>query len=529
MSPRTDHDGAHAHPAADGARYPTIVETLVSRARTGPDLPYLTSVAADGATATMSFGQLDAWSARCRHWLRTALGVARDDVVGLLPVNDPASVVALFGLLRAGAVCLVLNPADPPARIHDQLAARGAKAVLCASPADAERLGHGAVAVPRFERAPDPVGDAADAAVRLDDDALFFGTSGSTAAAKTVAQTHRNAAANAEALRRHHRLRAGDRVLGFLPVHHVNGVHTTLFAPLRAGAHVVLAAAFDPFAYPGLIERFRPRIASAVPSVLDTLLATWREPRLPSGFDYFLTAAAPLSVRTAHDVHRRLGARIVQGYGLTETTNFATTMPIDLSPDAYRAVMVDTDVPPVGVPLFGNEVTVLDPAGRPVPPGEVGEVCMRGHNVMSRYAGNPEATDEAFRGGWFHSGDLGRRALDPHTGRELLVLTGRLKNIAKVHGEAVSLEEMEHALRRLDGVADAACLAVPDPVEGESVVAVVVTGTGREADIRRHLGACFPPHALPRRIILAPRIPRTPTGKLQRPRLLAEFGLTPPD
>ncbi|MGW8881556.1 AMP-binding protein, partial [Streptomyces mirabilis] len=146
-------------------------------------------------------------------------------------------------------------------------------------------------------------------------DALYFGTSGSTAASKLVAQTHANAnaIANAEAVRRHHGLGSGDRILGCLPIHHVNGVHFTLIATLVAGAHAVLAERFSPFGYPSLLTTYRPRIASVVPSLLDALTETWRHRELPGNFGYFVSAAAPLSTMTARAVHDRIGARVVQG------------------------------------------------------------------------------------------------------------------------------------------------------------------------------------------------------------------------
>src|SRR5260370_145263 len=111
--------------------------------------------------------------------------------------------------------------------------------------------------------------------------ALFFGTSGSTATSKLVAQSHYNAAVNAEALRRHHRLRRGDRILGCLPIHHVNCLHFTIFATLTACGHAILASSFSPFDYPRLIGQFRPRIASVVPSILEALLGIWRQPIFP--------------------------------------------------------------------------------------------------------------------------------------------------------------------------------------------------------------------------------------------------------
>src|SRR6185503_19028555 len=164
-----------------------------------------------------------------------------------------------------------------------------------------------------------------------DSAALLFGTSGSTAVSKIVSQSHRNAVVNAYAVSLHHRLRPGDRLLGCLPFHHVNGVHFTLLATLYAGAHAVVLNTFDPRTYIDVIERFRPRLASVVPSLLEVLLDTCGDRALPREFDYFVSAAAPLAARTARAVRNQFRTRVLQGYGLTETTNFSTTVPTDLA------------------------------------------------------------------------------------------------------------------------------------------------------------------------------------------------------
>jgi acyl-CoA synthetase (AMP-forming)/AMP-acid ligase II len=408
-------------------------------------------------------------------------------------------VLTVLASLRAGSALLMLGPADPPERHAAQMAAVDARA----------RIGE----LPRWQDLPD---DDSDPVRDLGADALFFGTSGSTAASKLVAQTQRNAIANAVGLGRHHGLRPGDRVLGCLPIHHVNGLHFTVLGTMVAGAHTILADAFSPFSYPSLLDEFRPRIASVVPSILEALSASWRKAVLSEGFEYFVSAAAPLPVRTARLVADKLGARVVQGYGLSETTNFSATMPPHLPEDVYRRVMLETDIPPVGVAIHGNDVAVLDRDCMPVPAGTVGEVCMRGHNVMSRYAGNPEATAEAFHGGWFHSQDLGY--LSPDEG--FLVLTGRIKNIAKVSGETVSLEEMDRVLCALPQVRDAACVATADRFTGEAIVAAVVLADGADpATLEPHLRARFAAAVLPTRYVRMAEIPRSSTGKLLRPQL----------
>jgi acyl-CoA synthetase (AMP-forming)/AMP-acid ligase II len=497
---------------------PSIPDLLRRRARVQGAAPFVTEVSAGGEATTLTFAEAESRSAALAGWLRGEAGVRPGDVVGLIAANDLASITAVFAILRLGCSVLFLNRADPPARIAQQTGALAARVVV-RSPAVHEA--GGAAALP-LRAGWAPAGGAPGAETPADPlaDAFFFGTSGSTAASKLVAQAHYNAAVNAEAVRRHHRIGPRDVLLAVLPLHHVNALHLTLFGTLAGGAHVVFAHAFDPFGYARLLERFAPRIASVAPSLLEALLATWRGRALPGGFGYFVSAAAPLAARTARGVSERMGARVMQGYGLTETVNFSTTLPPDLSADAYRRLMLDAEIPSVGVALYGNEVAVLGPDGARVPPGVVGEVCIRGHNVMMRYAGNPEATAEAFRGGWFHTQDLGYETGAGAGARRYLVLTGRTRNIAKVRGESVSLDEMDRVMKGVPLVEDCAAVAVPDDLLGEKVVVGIVGPDPlSEAEVRAALAAAFPAAVLPRRIVRMDAIPRTPTGKILRPEL----------
>jgi acyl-CoA synthetase (AMP-forming)/AMP-acid ligase II len=241
-------------------------------------------------------------------------------------------------------------------------------------------------------------------------------------------------------------------------------------------------------------------------------------------FDYFVSAAAPLSARTLRAVSEKLGVKVLQGYGLTETVNFSTTMSPDLSTETYRRFSLDAEIPSIGSSLYGNEVAVLNANGDYAASGEVGEICMRGHNVMLGYAGNEAATAEAFRFGWFHSQDLGYHAKDDESGQTFFVLTGRIKNIAKVRGESVSLEEMDRILCALPQIKDAACVAFPHHLLGEEIVAAIVcTQDVSDNELRALLRNTFSSTSLPERIIRLNAIPRTATGKVLRAQLKEEL------
>lgn len=512
----------------------TVAADLSYWARRQPERPFMTWCPTDGGTQVISYGSLERRTRALVRHLGLAHTVGEAEPVALLADNHPACVVAMFALLRAGVPCLFLDPRDPPRRVDAILSSHPVTRVL----ATAERAAqwHGlAEVIPDLSEAetsadrlnaPDDEYNDKSRELSADAPALLFATSGSTAASKLVVQPHRALTSNAEAVRRHHRLDEATTVMGGLPIHHVNGVHFTLLGTLHAGAHVVLPQEFSAFTYRDLIDEHQPEIASVVPPVLETLLITGRGWRPPASLRYFVSAAAPLSTGLIRRVVDQLGVRVIQGYGLTETTNFATTVPVDASDETYRAVALDVDIPSVGVAVAGNEVEVLAADATVLGEHVVGEICMRGHNIMTGYARRDDLTAAAFAGGWFHSGDLGFWTYGPD-GRRYFSITGRTKNIAKVRGEAVSLEEVERALLSIDTVLDAGCIAVPHQLEGEQLVALIATtgdGSGDLDAIRTRLASLVPPVAVPARWHHLPRIPRTPTGKLARPELAHQFG-----
>jgi acyl-CoA synthetase (AMP-forming)/AMP-acid ligase II len=503
----------------------TVLDALATQVSRIPDAPFVTEVTQSGAQLRLSYGQFDLYSRRGATWLAASTAIRPGTTLGLIPRNDLISVVAIFSALKVGARIVFLDPLAPPAR-HSAIAeALEVEAIVRTTPDPHGLAGH---LFPELDELPTTA--APDRGLNPADDAFYFGTSGSTATSKIVAQTHRGTAANALAVSQHHSLGPGDRLLSCLPIHHVNGLHFTIMATIFCGSHAILVHGFDTLQYPRLLTEFAPKVASVVPSLLRALTVTWRDGRPPQGFGWFVSAAAPLPREVARTVWERWGARVLQGYGLTETINFSTTLPQGLSEAVYCRQILDAAIPSIGVAVHGNEIAVLDNKCQPVPYGQEGELCVRGHNVMDRYVGNPEATAEAFRHGWFHTGDLGFLRTDAETGSDFVVITGRAKNVAKVRGESVSLEEMERVLLNLLGVSDAACAAFPDRMLGEAIMAALVVEDSVSDDmVLNHLRGTFPEVALPRRLLRVQAVPRTPTGKILRPQLRSHleslFGL----
>jgi acyl-CoA synthetase (AMP-forming)/AMP-acid ligase II len=501
-----------------------VTERLGQWSVSQPDAPCLTTLSADGAGRTLSFAQVHAYGLRMASWLVAEHDLGPRAVVAVLPRNDARSVALVLGVLRIGAIVFMIDPEERIERLKTLLTAFPVAAVLGVDLSLAART-CGALDVPSASALPDRPLPAAG--YLHHGAAVYFGTSGSTATSKIVAQSRYNVAVNAEAVTRHHRLAPGVRILGCLPIHHVNGLNFSIFATLWSGSETVLVEAPRADLLHYAISTFHPHIVSVVPTALDLLMLASMQTRAQR-LRYFLSAASPLSARTAQAVWDRFAVPVVQGYGLTEAINFSATMPTDLTLETYRRTVLEAPVPPIGVALFGNEVAILRPDGTVTDTDEQGEICVRGHNVMLEYVHNPDATRAAFAHGWFHTGDLGTRIRVPHIDAPLFVVAGRQKNVAKVMGVSISLEELERCIREVPGVEDAACVAIPDELRGETIGAAVVARSYlKPADYSQHLVHYFSPLVHPSRWLPVPAIPRTATGKIIRGAVL-ELLVTPP-
>jgi acyl-CoA synthetase (AMP-forming)/AMP-acid ligase II len=481
-----------------------IAELLARRANTTPNQPWLSMLEGD-EVRLLTFGE--AWLETRRYAAALGrLGVGRSTRVALAPRNSIPDVLTMLGALTLGAHVWMVNPDDPEERVRRQIQARRPEVLLGELTGAMQlRLGSGNDGA---HQVPEPVEGSTPA--------LMFNTSGSTGVPKAVMQSHSAVLANARSFTTHHRLRPGRMVLGFLPIHHVNAVHSNLMSTLYAGSECFLLRPDSLLRLHRWIESSRPYMVSLVPSAADALLTSWRRPTVPAELHHVLSAASPLSVRTAREFGARIGRRIIQGYGLSETMNFTTTVPIDLDDDTYTRIATEAERPSIGCAIPGVEVMVCDPHGAPVPEGEVGELCVRGPHLMSGYTDDPEATRAVFRGGWFRTGDLGYQRFEPGIDA-FYYITGRSKNIAKVRGEQIGLEEIENALVSLPGVIDAVCGIEPDDRDGERIIAGVVVRPGVEtARLRGPLATLLPAFGLPSRFVSIDRVPRTPTGKVLR-------------
>ncbi|MGW1976735.1 non-ribosomal peptide synthetase [Streptomyces sp. NPDC001889] len=489
-------------------------------------------------------------------------GITPADRVALALPHGPSAAVAYLGAACAGQAA-PLDPAGRAAEFDFYLTDLDARAVITEQGGDSL-----AAAVARaqgrrvIELAPDPAGPAgaftltpgpaattttgtgtgtgtggipAGGGGREDrgegrggEVAFVLHTSGTTGRPKLVPLTHRAVCTSAHNIALSLRLGEGDRCLNVLPLFHGHGLMGPWLATLSAGADVVCPPGFDASAFPGQLREYAPTWYTAVPAIHQAVLTTLTGPGGPTAdgpggpggpgggrLRLVRSASAPLPGAVARALEETLGVPVIDSYGMTEACSIITSGP--LPPRARKPGSSGVSI--------GADVAVMDPRGALLPPGENGEIVLRGPTVIGGYAHNPDADAAAFTRGWFRTGDSGHLDEDGH-----LFITGRLKEIINRGGSKVSPLEVDGVLCAHPAVAEAAAFALPHPTLGEEVAAAVVLRPGARAgddDLRAFLTARLTAHKIPRRIFRTTAIPRTSTGKIQRTALTARFTPAP--
>ncbi|MFI1968453.1 long-chain fatty acid--CoA ligase [Streptomyces cinnamoneus] len=505
--------------ACDPVPAPRRLPELLSRtAARHPDRPALRA-----DDEEMTFARLDDLTSRAAAWLHS-LNIAPGDRVALLLPNVPAFAVLYYGVLRAGAVVVPVNPALKAREVAHCLADAGASLLLTwHEGADEAARGarwagtrHHAVEPASLTAAlqgHDPAGPAPGTS--SDDTAVILYTSGTTGKPKGAELTHANLVANVAAAVDLMRLGPDDVVFGALPLFHSFGQVIGLNCAVATGACLTLLRRFDAARALSLIERERVTVFLGVPTMYTLLLG--REDTADhdvSSLRLCACGGSPLPVEVLRGFEERFGCAVLEGYGLSESSPLACINRID------RERIAGT----VGTPIDGVEMRIVDRWGKEVPDGETGEIVIRGHNVMKGYWRRPEATAEAVRDGWLHTGDLGTRDA---TG--VFRVVDRIKDVIIRGGFNVYPREVEEALYRHPAVAEASVLGVPHPVHGEEVAAAVVLRAGAEAtpeQIRDFVRDEVAGFKYPRVVWIADRLPKGPTGKILRREIVLPPELT---
>ena len=490
-------------------------------------------------TSRFTYGQLNAMACQVAGGLRK-LGLQPGDHVALSCPNLPYFPIAYYGILKMGGVVVPLNVLLKPREIAFHLKESDSKALLVfegtpelpmaamareacdgvdacahlvvmtanpAAPTTVER----AVTLGQLMHGQPPV--CPTHASAPDDTAVMLFTSGTTGQAKAAELTHFNMTVNAMASRDMYTplLNSGpeatNRYLVTLPLFHSTGQTAQMNAGVSSGGTLVLLPRFDPVAAVQMMLDERINFWIGVPTMYWALLQYVRQ----SGADVAgiaremklcVSGGAPMPVAVLEDFEKTFAVRVLEGYGLSETSPVA----------CFNQVQQPSKPGTVGLPIFGCEVRVVDESDQPVPSGERGEVVIRGHNVMKGYYKRPAETAEALKGGWFHTGDIGIIDSDGYVS-----IVDRKKDMVLRGGMNVYPREIEEVLMTHPAVSLAAVIGVPDDRLGEEIKAFVVLKPGATlaadgliAWSKEQLAA----YKYPRTVEIRESLPLGPTGKV---------------
>jgi len=353
------------------------------------------------------------------------------------------------------------------------------------------------------------------------DDAIIIYTSGTTGKPKGCLLTHGNVIANARQISEWLNFTENDHLLTIMPLFHMNAVSVTTMSALYAGGSTVVSPRFSASKFWNMISDYQITSFGSVATMLSMLLNTYPD-GVPEGLKtdqlrFAMCGSAPVPAEVMKKFEETFNCPVIEGYGLSESTCRSTFNPPN----------EDRRPGSCGLPI-GNEMKVVDDDDKEVAEGELGEIVLRGDNILKGYFKNPEATERAFRNGWFHTGDIGYRDKDGY-----FFIVDRKSDMIIRAGENMYPREIDEVLYQHPAVAAAATIGVPDQLYGEEVAAFIVLKDGMkvsEEDLIAHCKSELADYKCPKTIRIVSDIPKGPTGKLLKRELAtiyASSDLTP--
>ncbi|MFC4950734.1 long-chain-fatty-acid--CoA ligase [Pseudonocardia sp. GCM10023141] len=494
-----------------------LATILRESARSNPDRTVVIS-----GEHHMSYAQLDLASDRFAAGLR-ARGFQPGDTVGLQLPNVPQFLIAYFGMLKAGCVVVPMNVLYKAGEVAHVLRDSGAR-MLVTWAGFAEQAAKGAadagvtelvvlttpgIAQPSvgrpFEELLQGSGPAPMYQTDPGDVAVLVYTAGTTGVPKGAELTHFQLYMNADTPGRLFGIRDDDVVLVALPLFHIFALSSIMNLCVRFGATMTLVARFDPTVVLETMQRDRVTVFEGVPTMYIALLnhpdlATYDLSAMRVG----ISGGAPIPAEVIDEFERTFDTVILEGYGLSETA--ATT--------TFNFSEADRRVYSIGKPIWGVDVQIWDEQGQQLQPGRehIGEIVVRGVNVMRGYHGNPEATAEAMTDGWFHTGDLGYVDEDGY-----FFVVDRKKELIIRGGYNVYPREVEDVLYSHPAIAEAAVVGVPDAHFGQEVKAFVALRPGKEAteaELIAHVKERMASYKYPRSVEFRDTLPKNAANKI---------------
>ena len=468
----------------------------------------------------LSYAQLERRSQLGAGYL-AGIGIGPGDRVGLQVPNSPAFAALYFGILRLGAIVVPQNPLATPAETDQNLQDAGAEIVLVRTAPGAPIEG-GSARVRRVAVEDEHAAGLLDGSdphagvhpVAPDDTAVILYTSGTTGRPKGAELTHANLGRNASAATDIYSFVADDVVLGVLPLYHSYGQTCTLNGAIAVGARVVLAGRFDAVRVAELISEHAVTVLLGVPTMFSDLVHCTARERAFESLRICSSGGAPLPAEVLQAFEARTGAPLYEGYGLSETSPIAS----------HNGLRQPRRKGTIGWPIPGTEMKIVGEGGAELAAGEIGEIAIRGHNIMKGYWGNPEATRAAIDAhGWFFSGDLG--AVDDDG---CFTVVGRLKDMIIRGGVNIYPRELEDLLLEHPAVRSSAVIGIPDERLGEEIGAAVVLEPRSDAspgELQAWIKTRVAPYKYPRHIWLVDQLPTGPTGKILKRAIVPPPGL----
>lgn len=455
-------------------------------------------------------------------------GVKPDDRVPVIMPNGPEVLACFQAIWRIGAVIVPTTPQLGVREIAYVLDHSDAKLAIT-WPNLARKIADAANEVPSCEQilvigaseaeGTDDIAPAIESATAIDtvadtaddDMAFLLYTSGTTGQPKGVILTHKNIMVNHRTISKVGRLKERSQTILTLPLSHSFGV-LMMDVCFLTGCSACILPRFDAEKVVQAIDRYKVTRFSVVPTMLVHLIDVPDLDRYDlSSLEMVQSGAAILPNEVRVNFERLYGCRVLDGYGMSECAPSACTYNWDetIRPDS------------VGRPIDGVTVSIQDEDGNILPANERGEICIRGENVMKGYWKDEEATREALRGGWLHSGDIGYKDKDG-----FVYLTDRMKDIIIKGGENISPREIEDALYTHPAISEVVVIGEPHPVYGEDIIAIAALKPGQDAseeELIAHAAESVTKFKLPSRVIFKDDLPRNANGKIDRKKMRAEL------
>ncbi|MGB5157021.1 long-chain-fatty-acid--CoA ligase [Desulfobacterium sp. N47] len=468
------------------------------------------------------------------------LGIQPGDKIALSCLNLPYFPIVYYGILKAGAVVVPLNVLLKPREIAYHLKSSDAKAYFCFE--GTKNLPMGKTGWEGFNEtatcdhfiimtadpaAPSPI-DGADTSGKLihnkppvfptvqtnssDDTAVIMFTSGTTGQPKGAELTHLNMVFNARLSDTMYETHPDDVHLITLPLFHSFGQSLQMNAVFYNGATITLLPRFNPDAAFSIMQRDNVTFFAGVPTMYWALLnhpeaEKYNLDKIYKTLRYSVSGGSPMSLEVMKAFNEKFHIKILEGYGLSETSPAAS----------FNRINRESKAGSVGLPVWGVQIRIVSEKDEDVPQGELGELIIQGHNVMKGYYKKPSETKEAFKNGWFHTGDIGRFDEDGY-----IYIVDRVKDIIIRGGFNVYPREIEEILLSHPDISIAAVIGVPDDRYGEEIKAFVVRKKGAESTeekIRLWARENMAAYKYPRQIDFRDTLPMSATGKILKKEL----------